>query len=341
MSATSTHHKPRIAFIDALRGFTMLLVVYSHIQFFGYQDTTGMNEIFIKFRMPLFFFISGWVLYKKDRDWNNKTALTFLFTKFKVQIISTLIFFFLYIYIFHVDILSAIDHNKSGYWFTYTLFAYFIFYVVSIRISRLFKAMINEDIIVLTLTLAIIGFHYYTIHDDDLHHQWIYGSIGVPQWKYYAFFVFGTMVRKYYKTFVSITDNPWLTAFCVSLFFLILVFKPFSSSITFSFYVLGFLGVVIVFTVFRIHEEWFTANKNISRWMQYIGRHTLDIYLLHYFFLPRNLEMIGVYFKDNSNATIELFFSISIALMVIGVCLLVSKVLCISPLLAKLLFGKK
>lgn len=30
--------KKRIGYIDALRGFTMLLVVYTHVQYFGYGN---------------------------------------------------------------------------------------------------------------------------------------------------------------------------------------------------------------------------------------------------------------------------------------------------------------
>lgn len=59
-----------------MRGFAMLLVVYSHIIAFSYSgalkndiafggnDFLSFNALFILFRMPLFFFISGFLLYK-------------------------------------------------------------------------------------------------------------------------------------------------------------------------------------------------------------------------------------------------------------------------------------
>ena len=75
--------------------------------------------------------------------------------------------------------------------------------------------------------------------------------------------------------------------------------------------------------------------------MKYIGRHTLDIYLLHFFFLPSNLTMFGTYFQSTSNPVIELFVSLTIAILVITVCLAVSKVLRTSPILAHYLFGQK
>ena len=73
----------RIEYIDAMRGFTMLLVVYSHILVFSYENTLiydlhagglnligagegnalTFNSLFVLFRMPLFFFISGFIIY--------------------------------------------------------------------------------------------------------------------------------------------------------------------------------------------------------------------------------------------------------------------------------------
>ena len=104
----------RIEYIDALRGFTMLLVVYHHIQFIGYGDNDfdSFNDVFIKFRMPLFFFISGWVLN------NSKLTSTFqiggfLKKKFRVQIISTCFFLFLYLYI--NPLVSGINYQNLNW----------------------------------------------------------------------------------------------------------------------------------------------------------------------------------------------------------------------------------
>ena len=52
----------RIEYIDAMRGFTMILVVYAHIRFYGYHindysDAFSFNSLFMLIRMPLFFFV--------------------------------------------------------------------------------------------------------------------------------------------------------------------------------------------------------------------------------------------------------------------------------------------
>ena len=57
----------RIKFFDTLRGFTMILVVLQHVSIFsfginGYE--TVLNTALISFRMPLFFFVSGFFAYR-------------------------------------------------------------------------------------------------------------------------------------------------------------------------------------------------------------------------------------------------------------------------------------
>jgi len=61
---------------------------------------------------------------------------------------------------------------------------------------------------------------------------------------------------------------------------------------------------------------------------------TVVFYLLHFFFLPGNLEWLGRYVMGNGNPTVELFVSLAIAIMVVSLCLLMSNIIRLSPLLA-------
>ncbi|MCD8301949.1 MAG: hypothetical protein LUC44_02895, partial [Prevotellaceae bacterium] len=65
------------------------------------------------------------------------------------------------------------------------------------------------------------------------------------------------------------------------------------------------------------------------------------IYLLHYIFLPV-MPAVGVWLNDNRpNFLLDVVLSVSVGLVVIGFCLLVSNILRISPFLRLYLFGKK
>jgi len=107
----------RIEYIDAMRGFTMILVVFAHISFYAYhEDIITFGRAFLQFRMPLFFFISGFILYKHERVWTSLTLYEFMSLKFKVQIISTVCFLLVYGVLFDVvwDTVWS-DKYKAGY----------------------------------------------------------------------------------------------------------------------------------------------------------------------------------------------------------------------------------
>lgn len=102
----------RIEYIDALRGFAMILVVSPHILVFGCSHSLGddfslggnnflsFNSLFVLFHMPLFFFISGFLLYKKDFEWNLQN-MTLLITKKSEIAINTNSVFLVHLYILH------------------------------------------------------------------------------------------------------------------------------------------------------------------------------------------------------------------------------------------------
>ena len=80
-----------------MRGFTILLVVMWHVSYFGLgfdsSDTFNLQQyVFVPLRMPLFFFVSGFLMYKAAFQWNYSNTAQFLKKKVLVQVISPLIF---------------------------------------------------------------------------------------------------------------------------------------------------------------------------------------------------------------------------------------------------------
>lgn len=173
------------------------------------------------------------------------------------------------------------------------------------------------------------------------------GLLGVSQMKYFLFFALGTLVRKHFDKVQKILDNEKITALGIIAFFLTIFIvyhygcetNPFYRHIYFIFS--GGLGLMLVFSFFRKYQNSFTQDSKIGKMLQYIGRRTLDIYLLHYFFLPRNLSSLGEFFINNANPTLEFIVSMILAIIVVGACLLMSNVIRISPLLGHYLFGVK
>lgn len=331
--------KKRIEYIDAMRGFTMLLVVMHHVETscFGGR-VPSYNDFFITFRMPLFFFISGWVLYKADTIWNINHTFSFLKKKFMVQIIPTL--FFVSIYAYHYNHPYWWERElKYGYWFTLMLFVYFVLYafynlVITNKLGRI------KPLLLFALGVALFWFtdefeaKQYVPEDA----YWL-RIFCVKKWGLFVFFVFGTIVKQYYNQFCQLMDNKYFSALVLLAFTLFAVVNP--ERTTLVSFLMAVLGIIVVVTFFRKNESMFVRETRIGKVLQTIGRRTLDIYLIHYLVLPRNLNMIGDFFKHNENLTLEIFAALIVALLVVFVCLVISQTLRISPLFRKYLFGVK
>ena len=100
MTTNTQLPKKRIEYIDALRGLTMILVVFSHVELtsFGFENPTFINSLFMSFRMPLFFWVSGYIAYKASIQWNWSTWWQMSKKKTIIQLIPTLIFGLIYAY---------------------------------------------------------------------------------------------------------------------------------------------------------------------------------------------------------------------------------------------------
>lgn len=113
--------KKRIEYIDAMRGFTMFLVVLGHVFLFSFGISNSfVSAIFLTFRMPLFFFISGFIAYKDRSFWSINKYKETLFKKARIQLIPTVVFFLLYYSIFSDNVWSHFCNYGFGrFWFTF------------------------------------------------------------------------------------------------------------------------------------------------------------------------------------------------------------------------------
>lgn len=334
--------RKRIEYIDAMRGFTMFLVVLGHCAFFMLPPIDSVYlDMFQSFRMPLFFFVSGFVFYKAARVWNMATIREFFAKKIFVQIISPLLFFFLYLYTFDQPLLESLfDEQKQGYWFTFALFEYFIMYILSCKLSDIFHfSSKGHDILLLVISILIITLlnHHITSRLPQA-----FNLFGVVHLNYFIYFVFGTLVRKYFVKFEKILDDSSLMLFTIVIFVLLNVFRehlmiPGVNLLTRL--ILGITGIIIVFAFFRVYQDKFVGENRLGKVMQFVGRRTLDIYLLHYFVLPWGITRIPEFLTNTP--LMSLFTASVIAILVICVCLLISSVLRLHPLLAHYLFGAK
>ena len=364
VSSEVSPRKPRLGWLDALRGFTMLLVVTNHVALksFGMQIRwSAALQFFLLFRMPLFFFISGFLAYKASRVWNARTLGELTLKKMRVQIIPTVVFFLLFLamvpttpFLHNLDEALA-SSMKAGYWFTIVLlYMLLTFYLFSYVESKLFRGTPAPPILI--LLLFIVSLCMFETCYLPRHFSWALGYKGQPNeflnytslvemFRYFPFFLYGALVHRYWERAQRLMDSRWFFPVVVVLALLttLEVIKWHNLRLEWASLphtLAMFLLLTMVFMFFRHYSDFFSDKTALGRGLQFIGRRTLDIYLLHYFFLPK-LPMVGEFFRVNRhNFILDTTASLAIALLVVGFCVITSQLLRVSPFLKKHLFGR-
>ena len=356
------NRKPRLGWLDALRGFTMLLVVTNHVALksFGMQIRWSIAlQFFLLFRMPLFFFISGFLAYKASRLWNARTLGELTLKKLRVQIIPTAVFFLLFLAMIpttpFVDSLNEAlaSSMKAGYWFTlvllYMLLTFYLFSYVEQKLSIIHFP--------LSIFLFIVSLCLFETCYLPRQFSWAMGHRGPPNAfmnysslvemiRYFPFFLYGTIVHRYWERAQRLMDSRWFFPVVVLLalittlevikwHFLRLEWASLPHTLAM------FLLLTMVFMFFRYYSDFFSDQTALGRGLQFIGRRTLDIYLLHYFFLPK-LPMVGEFFRTHRpNFILDTTAALAVALVVVAFCVITSQLLRVSPFLKKYLFGRE
>lgn len=325
----------RIEYIDAMRGFTMILVAYSHVCNYCLGDVwMGCNDVFFLFRMPCFFFISGWLFGLSG----SQPFWPLVRKKFMVQIVPT--FIFLLLLAPPPLFFSRLGATKGGYWFTFALFEYFVLYLLSVRLFKRWSGLFAVVVSVAAFCYDVLFNRYFTSMG------WLtclLGFLSFMTWRYYLFFFIGTWVRRHFEGFLHLTGRPYVMLVVV-IGFCAITLIPRSDNLPLEYFIFAFggvLGMTMVFTFFRRFARFFSRERVMGRVLQYIGTRTLDIYLLHYFFLPRFLLPFGERLRGYDSLPLEMTVALLLALAVIGVSLLVSYIIRLSPVLAHYLFGVK
>ena len=359
----SVAKKARLEWLDALRGFTMIMVVANHVTGLGFGEEwkhSSAIPFLILFRMPLFFFVSGFLAYKSSQIWNLKNLGSLVSKKLRIQIIPTLVFFFLAMAILNKNFWSAVETNfhssmKGGYWFTIALlYMFLIYYLFSYLESKLkWKSWIPITV------LFLVSIIFYDTNYQPKYFSWAAGYRGaktdlyyflqdssfVQVLLYFPFFLYGNIVHRYWDKAQRVMDSKWFFPIVIVIVILATLdaLKWRTLRMTWAIIPLTvsrFGLLTIVFMYFRHYKEYFTKLSPIGASLQYIGRRTLDIYLIHFLFMPE-LPTVGAFFKSYPhNFVIDVVLSVVLGLVIIGFSIITSNILRISPFFKKWLFGR-
>ncbi len=341
----------------------MILVVFGHalacIGCGGYNSVLGST--ILTFRMPIFFFVSGFFAYRLCERWSRALVCDVMKRKIQAQIFCTIIFFALFQICRGGDVIEWVYKGFGGYWFTIVLFQIFVVFLALSLVSKLFKCERILEVLMIVISLAGIVALAKFRGSGAL---WTV-LCGENFCKYFQFFTLGIFCRKYQTLFIDLIAKNWFKVAITICYVacLVLYFNDtFRNGNTLLYgvvhdLVIRYAGLFIVVSFFFTKREFFGGNGNGGQLLQYIGRRTLDIYVLHYFFLPDTSFLAKWLAPDGILAAgrdavsgipihgnilvLQLVVALAISAVVVAICCLLSEILRSSPTLATWLFGVK
>lgn len=302
----------------------------------------GYNAILILFRLPCFFMLSGWLFEPVSRNPFKTVARH----KAMVQLVPT--FIFLLLLAPPPEFFHQLGALKGGYWFTFVLFEFFILYMLIVRAGKRWTPILAFAI---TIASFVYARYYDSIKTSSEGYQLLIvdalGFLSVTTWRLFLFFYIGTWMRRHFDAFIRWTNKPVVILLICVVFFSIAStsHKDNMWFEMFRYYVGGITGMWMVFTFFRL----FYASPILhlpssithrpSSFLQYVGTRTLDIYLLHYFFLPRFLMQYAPQLQAYDSRLLEFVVIMALSLIILAFCLITSYIIRLSPFLGHYLFG--
>lgn len=343
----------RIGYIDALRGCTMVLVVFHHILqlSFGLRQGT-INDIPLNFRMPMFFFISGFIGYKAVTAWTSRFYAQRMGKKALVQLLPMAVFYLVYLLCFQGNPIEYYRlHGPTSYWFTLVLFEMFVIYYALSLLGHYTRGWVT-DVLLVAAAATLFCFNTYPAV-CRLPKGWYLWLDIFRLTRDFPFFVLGVLCRKYDRIFFKAMDSHVvrtvvLTVFIVSVIATLTPFvhsllpkwidKPLLGTRVLRLVLLNIAGLLTMFIVFYHYRESFESESRWARWLRFVGRRTLDIYLIHYFFLP-SLTSYGAWLTGYDHVLRQVLVAGTMTVVVIALSLAVSQVLRTSRWLGHLLLG--
>ena len=331
----------RMLWVDQMRAFAIITVVISHIFSFciGGGNLSVISNYFISFYMPLFFFISGFVGYKKEY---RQSFTMEVVTKARQLLLPTLVFFCLFEWLIADNWMEDLCHqSKGGYWFLIGLFyisclysairRLFIRYKIGDKFEDLLMIVVGSILVCLPV---VYGIALHNGNNDPL---------SITKLSFFVFFALGAIVRKHYVSCLPFFSKSWVTCCIILVSFLgYAVFEKYDLCHGYvgliSTPVLSMACVLLSMEFFKRHED--DVNHAIPH-LKNIGTRTLDIYVIHWLLLPYGMDSIGGYFATIDAHILYFLTGVLMATVVVAAAYLIGSIIRLSPLLARWTLGLK
>jgi len=290
---TDSAGAPRSTYIDVLRGMLMILVVMGHVDniLFWPGYDLAFDDVLQEVRMPLFFFISGFLAYSSDYTRQLFTNRTY--NRVLCQLYPTVIFFIAYCLYTGVPIKSGIkDPHKDGYWFTYVVFVHFYILAVScLAMSRMKLSIAAKRLVMAAAAMmAILLLYKSGPIAQVVSSSFVCNCLSVIKiTTMLPYFILGAFVKSVYPVvkpiIVEKASGGAILAAMLCLGIAGICLTETDSSVTFMSSTAMLTAAVFLSTAFIARRVSSDSLGFIGRQLALAGRNTLQIYLLHLFVL--------------------------------------------------------
>lgn len=326
--------KQRIDYIDRMKGLAIFLVVMGHVYGMAFaQSDDVVYRVISSFHMPLFMFLSGLVAYSGATTpfWN----LIKLGRKLRGLLLPLIVFGMCFTMTFSRNFGTGLvefleSPNKNGYWYLMSLAVFY----VSLSLYRLnIKQKWYIDV---ALAIAIWGGMFalwkYTAQTKDYFCMLNCGN-------FYPFFMLGVMTTKYNLLNKMHKVNRLFSLCIVAYAFLFCVDMPFHALVSLNKHIfLPFCMVYIVVTLFVGRHGATSYGEKI---LDFVGKRTLDIYVIHYFFISMiHLKDLGNNWEGTENSLLMFIVAIGLSVVITALSIGVGYVLHQGRIIEKFVYGK-
>lgn len=160
---------------------------------------------------------------------------------------------------------------------------------------------------------------------------------------YSQFFFFGLLCRLYNQVLSKHLDRRQTVGLLTFSYIIIctlqsVYFETGILSKLFNVVISRYILLALTIVCFYQSRRFLNSDKTLIQCIRFIGRRTLDIYFLHYFFIPDIKWMMNIF--GYNEFIIQLPVLAAIAITIIAFCLITSNLLRKSSLVTNIFFGR-
>lgn len=337
----------RNKYIDVLKGILILFVVFYHILWCGVGYKSSPTAVlFHTTCMQAFFFVSGYLSFKVIKKHEQKIYIRkSIGKKAKNVLVPTILMFLFSIWFFNLDIVEWLNVGfKNGYWFTYVLFVFYVLlYIVVLPLQK--EMQHYRDIVVLLGSLVLMVGSAFT---ERMLGTPITNLLSLKLIFYYWFYFIAGYYWKKYSDRIEVLINKNIVRTLIILVAIIPLHLLQDSAYKYLLEcIVSISRVAVVFTLVT-QSSYMGEEHLITNQLAKFGRHSLEIYFLHFYFIfgmPMVYDLLTkqhdmyVVRGAGSTLTLEVLIIVPVAIGISYVCMIVRKFFDFAPPLSRLFLG--